>query len=269
LQAGTSHFLGQNFAKASGIRFQTEKETEDFAWTTSWGTSTRMIGGLIMTHGDDDGVIMPPRVAPAHVVLLPIYREPDDRQKVMEYVNGIAAAIRQIAYAGRNIGVEIDDRDIGGARGWDWIKKGIPIRVEIGPRDMAEDAVFVGRRDKAHRDKTAMKRGAFIERLPELLDDIQRHLFQRASRFRTDHTRNVDDHRDFYDWFTPQNQEKPEIHGGFALSHWCGQAACESKIKEDLNVTIRCIPLDAQTETGTCICCGQPSGTRVIFAKAY
>jgi len=269
LQAGTSHFLGQNFAKASGIRFQTEKETEDFAWTTSWGTSTRMIGGLIMTHGDDDGVIMPPRVAPAHVVLLPISRKPDDRQKVMEYVNGIAGALRQIEYAGRNIVVEIDNRDIGGARGWDWIKKGIPIRVEIGPRDMADDAVFVGRRDKAHRDKTAMKRDAFIERLPELLDDIQRRLFQRASRFRTDNTRNVDDHRDFYDWFTPQNPEKPEIHGGFALSHWCGQGACESKIKEDLNVTIRCIPLDAKTEAGTCICCGKPSDTRVIFAKAY
>ena len=145
LQAGTSHFLGQNFAKASGIRFQTESETEAFAWTTSWGTSTRMIGGLIMTHGDDDGIIMPPRVAPAHVVLLPIYRSAEDRQQVMAYVDTLASALRGIHYAGRDVVVEIDDRDIGGARGWDWIKKGIPLRVEIGPRDMANDAVFVAR----------------------------------------------------------------------------------------------------------------------------
>jgi prolyl-tRNA synthetase len=269
LQAGTSHFLGQNFAKASNISFQTENETEEFAWTTSWGTSTRMIGGLIMTHGDDDGVIMPPRVAPSHVVLLPIFRKPDDRQRVMEYVNGLAAALREMVYAGRDLVVEVDDRDIGGARGWDWIKKGIPVRVEIGPRDMAEDSVFVGRRDRSHRDKTAMKREAFIAQLTDILDDIQNQVFQRACRYRDEHTRQVDDRKDFYDWFTPKNQDKPEIHGGFAMSHWCGNEACESKIKTDLNVTIRCIPLDARREKGPCICCGESSDTRVVFAKAY
>jgi len=269
LQAGTSHFLGQNFAKASDIRFQTEKETEDFAWTTSWGTSTRMIGGLIMTHGDDDGVIMPPKVAPAHVVLLPIYRKPGERKTVMEYVHKLAVSLRDIRYADRNLVVEVDDRDIGGARGWDWIKKGIPVRVEIGPRDIAQDAVFVGRRDQPHRDKSAMPREAFIARLTGILDEIQENLFERAYRFREEQTRTVDDRKDFYDWFTPENQEKPEIHGGFALSHWCGDAACEAKIKEDLNVTIRCIPLDAEKENGGCICCGKPSSERVVFAKAY
>ncbi len=269
LQAGTSHFLGQNFAKASDIRFQTENETEAYAWTTSWGTSTRMIGGLIMTHGDDDGIIMPPRVSPAHVVLLPIYRSPKDRQKVMDYINGLASALRDIRYAGRDVVVEIDDRDIGGARGWDWIKKGIPIRVEIGPRDIAGDSVFVGRRDKSHRDKTAMKRDAFIGQLTTILEDIQTHLFERACQFRDANTREIDDRGDFYDWFTPQNQEKPEIHGGFAMSHWCGDGACEAKIKEDLNVTIRCIPLEATEEKGACICCGKPSESRVVFAKAY
>jgi prolyl-tRNA synthetase len=174
-----------------------------------------------------------------------------------------------MAYAGRDLVVEVDDRDIGGARGWDWIKKGIPVRVEIGPRDMAEDSVFVGRRDRSHRDKTAMKREDFIARLPDILDDIQEQVFQRACRFRDQHTRNVDERKDFYDWFTPKNQEKPEIHGGFAMSHWCGDEACETKIKTDLNVTIRCIPLDAERETGTCICCGKPSEARVVFAKAY
>jgi prolyl-tRNA synthetase len=269
LQAGTSHFLGQNFAKASGIRFQTEKESEAFAWTTSWGTSTRMIGGLIMTHGDDDGVIMPPRVAPSHVVLLPIYRKPEERQNVMDYVNRLAAALREIRYADRDLVVEIDDRDIGGARGWDWIKKGIPVRVEIGPRDIANDSVFVGRRDRAHRDKTAMPREAFVAQLPTILDEIQDNLFQRARRFRDDHTRQVDDQKEFYDWFTPKDSEKPEIHGGFAMSHWCGAAECETRIKEDLNVTIRCVPMNTRDEAGSCICCGKTSPKRVVFAKAY
>ena len=144
-----------------------------------------------------------------------------------------------------------------------------PVRVEIGPRDMAEDSVFVGRRDRSHRDKTAMKREAFVAQLPAILDDIQRHLFERACRFRDAHTRLVDDRKDFYDWFTPKNQEKPENHGGFAMSHWCGEGACEARIKEDLNVTIRCIPLNAEKETGACICCGKPSDTRVVYAKAY
>ena len=269
LQAGTSHFLGQNFAKASNIRFQTENETEEFAWTTSWGSSTRLIGGLIMTHGDDDGVIMPPRVAPAHVVLLPIFRKPDERRKVMDYVNSLADSLRDVTYAGRDLVVEVDDREIGGARGWEWIKKGIPIRAEIGPRDMAKDCVFMARRDRPHREKTAIKREAFISQLPDMLEDMQKQLFQRACGFRDQHTRNVDDQKDFYDWFTPKNPKKPEIHGGFALSHWCGDQACESKIKADLNVTIRCILLDTQIETGACICCGKPSDKRVIFAKAY
>ncbi len=269
LQAGTSHFLGQNFAKASDIRFQTEKETEAFAWTTSWGTSTRMIGGLIMTHGDDDGVIMPPRVAPSHVVLLPIYRKPEERQHVMDYVNQLAAALRETRYANRDLVVEIDDRDIGGARGWDWIKKGIPVRVEIGPRDIANDSVFVGRRDRSHRDKTAMPREAFIAQLPTILDEIQDNLFQRASRFRGAHTRQVDDQKEFYHWFTPTNTDKPEIHGGFAMSHWCGEAECETRIKEDLNVTIRCVPMNTPDDAGTCICCGKTSPKRVVFAKAY
>jgi prolyl-tRNA synthetase len=147
LQAGTSHFLGQNFARASDIRFQSAKETEEYAWTTSWGASTRLIGGLIMTHGDDDGIILPPKIASSHVVLLPIIRKDKDRQKVMEYTQSLSRELKDIKYHNRIISVEIDDRDIGGARGWDWIKKGIPLRVEIGPRDIADNSVFVGRRD--------------------------------------------------------------------------------------------------------------------------
>jgi prolyl-tRNA synthetase len=269
LQAGTSHFLGQNFAKGSNIRFQSAEEKEEFAWTTSWGVSTRLIGGLIMTHSDDDGLILPPRVAPAHVVLLPIVHKEEERSKVMVYTNALAAELSQVVYGGRPLRVEVDQREIGGARGWEWIKKGVPLRIEIGPRDIANDAVFFGRRDKAHKEKSAMPRPQFVQQAGALLDEIQANLLQRAAAFRSAHTQPMDDHNEFYAYFTPKNQEKPEIHGGFALSHWCGNGECEAKIKADLTVTIRCIPFDAPQEAGRCIGCGAPSQRRVVFAKAY
>jgi len=269
LQAGTSHFLGQNFARASQIRFQTPEAAEEFAWTTSWGASTRMIGGLIMTHGDDDGIVVPPKVAPAHIVLLPIVRKEADREPVAAYVEALAAALRDRTYAGKAIVVEVDNRDIGGARGWDWIRKGIPIRVEVGPRDIANQAVFLARRDKSHREKTAMDRNRFVEEAPGILEDIQRQLFEKARTFREAHSRRIDGKKDFWAFFTPKNPEAPEIHGGFAWSHWCGSEDCESRIKEELGVTIRCIPLAAEPEKGGCVCCGQTSDQRVVFAKAY
>ena len=269
LQAGTSHFLGQNFARASDIRFQSAKETEEYAWTTSWGASTRLIGGLIMTHGDDDGIILPPKIASSHVVLLPIIRKAKDRQKVMEYTESLSRELKDIKYHNRMIGVEIDDRDIGGARGWDWIKKGIPLRVEIGPRDIENNSLFVGRRDRDHKNKESIKRDQFVAEITNILDEIQQVLFDRALSFKKEHTIIIDDKKKFKEYFTPENQEKPEIHGGFALSFWCGSDACESKIKEDLKVTIRCIPFKSDTDGGNCICCGKNSNHRVVFAKAY
>jgi len=269
LQAGTSHFLGQNFAKASGIKFQSEKETEEYGWTTSWGVSTRLIGGLIMTHGDDNGVVLPPRVASAHAVLLPIIRKEADRQMVTDYTRDLAARLREIRYVGYPLRVEIDDRDIGGARNWEWIKKGIPLRVEIGPKDIASDSVFVGRRDKDPRDKSAIKKDAFVHQITGILDDMQTALFQKALAFRRKHTRPIDDKTLFDAFFTPENPDRPEIHGGFALSHWCGDGACERQIKDRLNVTIRCIPDGRENEDGRCIECGKPSHGRVVFAKAY
>jgi prolyl-tRNA synthetase len=269
LQAGTSHFLGQNFAKASEIKFQSSIEKEEYAWTTSWGASTRLIGGLIMTHGDDDGIILPPRVASSHVVLMPIIRTPEDRTTVMTYVESLAKELRDKFYYHRRLEVEIDDREIGGARGWEWIKKGIPLRVEIGPRDIADNSVYVGRRDKGHRERTSIKRDRFVGEITHILDEIQQTLFDRALLFRKTHSIALDDKKEFYKFFTPENPEQPEIHGGFALSHWCGEDHCESKIKEDLSVTIRCIPLSGPSEKGKCICCGGPSSGRVVFAKAY
>ncbi|MBW2226558.1 MAG: proline--tRNA ligase, partial [Deltaproteobacteria bacterium] len=269
LQAGTSHFLGQNFARASEIKYQTAQETEDYAWTTSWGASTRLIGGLIMSHGDDDGIILPPKVAPSHVVLMPIIRKPEDRMKVMAYVGSLEKELKDKFYHHRRLVVEVDERDIGGARGWEWIKKGVPVRVEIGPRDIAENSVYVGRRDKGHKDKVSLQRDHFVGDIVKILDEIQDTLFERARSFRKANTLAIDDNKEFYEFFTPDNLVKPEIHGGFALSHWCGKDQCESKIKEDLSVTIRCIPLDNPSENGKCICCDSSSTERVVFAKAY
>jgi len=270
LQAGTAHFLGQNFAKASEIRFQTADEQEVYGWTTSWGVSTRLIGGLIMTHSDDDGLVLPPRIASSHVVLLPIFRKPDEKSKVMEYTQRFADQLEKILYHNKGIKVEIDTRETGGARGWDWIKKGVPLRIEIGPRDIAEDSVFVGRRDKGHREKKSYKRKHFLGEIINVLDEIQTTLFKRALSLRNKHSVNIDDTKDFYQYFTPENMIKPEIHGGFAFSHWCGSDICENKIKTDLSVTIRCIPFDGKAEAGICICCGKPcKGIRAVFAKAY
>ena len=269
LQAGTSHFLGQNFARASEIKFQTDAEKEEYAWTTSWGASTRLIGGVIMTHGDDDGIILPPRVASAHVVLMPIIRKDKDKPKVMEFVDSLAGELKEKYYHHRRLVVEVDRRDIGGARGWDWIRKGIPLRVEIGLRDIEDNAVYVGRRDKPHNEKVSLKRDYFLSEVTNILDEIQNNLLQRASAFRDQNSMVIDNNKEFYDYFTPQNEAKPEIHGGFALSGWCGADTCESKIKDDLGVTIRCIPLDSDNKSGTCICCGKPSHGSVVFAKAY
>jgi prolyl-tRNA synthetase len=214
-------------------------------------------------------LIVPPKVAPAQIVLLPIAHKPEDRQKVLEYCDRLAGELGRQFYNQRRLVVEVDKRDIGGARGWDWIKKGVPLRVEIGPRDIADNAVFVARRDKGHREKSSMPRRQFISQVGQLLDEIQENLFKRALDYQRANTLDMDDKGAFYDFFTPRNKNKPEIHGGFANAYWCGDAACEAKVKEDLTVTIRCIPFEASSGPGKCICCGKSSEKRVVFAKAY
>ncbi|MDY6915808.1 MAG: proline--tRNA ligase [Candidatus Cloacimonadota bacterium] len=270
LQAGTSHFLGQNFSKASNIKFQNQNGVEEYAWTTSWGVSTRLIGALIMAHSDDNGLIAPPRIAPAHVAIIPIYKNEQEKTSVMNFINELQQKIRQLRYEENKIIVKLDDRDLtGGERTWYWIKKGIPIRLEIGPRDIAKNSVFMGRRDKQPRDKISIGKNIFVEKLPAILSEIQDNIFNKALKFRENNTQKIDDKEEFYEFFTSKNKKKPEIHGGFALSHWCGKTECEEKIKDDLRVTIRNIPLNSPKEIGTCICCGRTSNRRVIFAKAY
>ncbi len=272
LQAGTSHFLGQNFAKASDIRFLDEKGERPYAWTTSWGVSTRLIGGMVMSHADDDGLVLPPRLAPAHVVILPITFKADDPQRVMDYCQALARELRGRSYHGRPIEVEIDDRDIrGGDKTWQWIKKGCPIRLEIGPRDMEQDAVFMARRDRAVKEKQAMPRAAFIEGVLGILDEIQQGLHDRALAHRQEHTRTIDDEAEFRTFFSaPEAGDGPTpVHGGFALAHWSGDAEVEARVNDAYGVSIRCIPLQGEDEPGTCPFSGRPSSRRVLWAKAY
>ncbi len=278
LQAGTSHFLGQNFSKASGIRFQTKTETEEFAWTTSWGVSTRLVGGLIMTHADDDGMVIPPRLAPSHVVILPVLRGEETRASVMEYVASLAKELREQRFHDRRIEVEVDARDLrGGEKNWDWIKKGVPLRVEVGPRDVEGGKVVVSRRDKGPKDKQIMERAAFVAEIVAQLEEMQAGLFERALTHRKQHSRFVESRAELEDFFTPKvvhkvgGDERPEIHGGFAFAHFSHDQTVENELREKLKITIRNLPDDVPEalEPGKCIFTGQPSSRRVLFAKSY
>jgi len=269
LQAGTSHFLGQNFAKAQGIKFLSAAGQEEFAWTTSWGVSTRLIGGLLMTHSDDNGLVLPPKLAPRHVVILPIYRKEEERTAVLTYCRNLAAELRTYAYANGTLQVDIDDRDLrGGEKVWQHIKKGVPLRLEIGPRDMANDAVFLGRRDRLPSEKKSVPRSEFLGTVISILEEMQTGLYQKALAFREANTRRIDNLDEFRAFFTPQNADNPEIHGGLALCHFAESPETE-KILAELKVTIRVIPFDAPDEPGTCLFSGQPSHRRAAFAKAY
>ena len=268
LQAGTSHFLGQNFSKACGIKFQGIEGKEEFGWTTSWGVSTRLIGGMIMTHSDDDGLIVPPKVAPTQIVLLPVTPKEDTRELVLEACKSLEEKLKSLDFAGSSIRVERDDRDLrGGEKYWQWVKKGIPLTVEIGPRDLENNTVFVGRRDGGSK-REGMNLDQFVEQVPQILEDIQNTLFQRALDFREKHSRVINDKNEFYEFFTPTPNQKAEIHGGFAYVHWDRDPKWEEQIKNELKVTIRCIPENSD-EVGTCIFSGNPSPGRVVMAKSY
>jgi prolyl-tRNA synthetase len=273
IQAGTSHFLGQNFSRASGIQFQTRDGKQEFGWTTSWGMTTRMIGTLIMMHADDDGLVLPPRIAPTHIVIVPITPKEETRAAVLEAADKLAAQLRAQRYLDAPIEVEVDRRDLGGGvKNWEWIKKGVPLRVELGPRDLESGKVAVSRRDRAVKEKEFVANAEFVGRAAEILDSIQNNLLERAMQFRDANTRPIDSRDAFYSFFTPKDSAKPEIHGGFALTHWDGSRGVEDQIKSDLKVTIRCIPFDDPAnppEPGICPFTGNPSPRRVVWAKAY
>ena len=269
LQAGTSHFLGQNFSRAQDITFQDESGAEAFAWTTSWGVSTRLVGGLIMTHGDDDGMIVPPRLAPQHVVILPVLRGDDSSAAVLEYCGKLKADLENQNFNGAPVRVLLDQRDIrGGEKTWQHIKKGVPLRVEIGPRDVESDSCFVGRRDQPPKQKESIPRSEFVDTVHTQLESMQRELFNRALENRQKVTKPIDSLEEFRDYFTPDPNDPTAIHGGFAQCHFAEGEPMERVLKE-LKVSLRCVPLDAEEEDGTCIFSNQPSRKRAVFAKAY
>jgi prolyl-tRNA synthetase len=223
-----------------------------------------------MMHGDDDGVVLPPRIAPTQVVILPVAPKEETRAKVMEACDTVAARLRDVRYADAPIEVAVDRRDLGGgAKNWDWIKKGVPLRVEIGPRDLEKNAAEISRRDHPLKVKESMPVDELVTRSAEILGSIQNSLYERAKEFRDANTRVIESKQDFYEFFTPRNTAKPEIHGGFALAHWNGSREIEEQIKNDLKVTIRVVPLNGSPEPGKCIFTGEPSTRRVVWAKSY
>ena len=263
LQAGTSHFLGQHFSKSFNIQYLSTEGKLEYTWTTSWGVSTRLIGGLIMTHSDDNGLIVPPRLAPSHIVILPIVHKEEDRANILAYCQDLANELRQLYYHERRLVVEIDNRDMpGGEKAWGWVKKGVPIRLEIGNKEVTNQAVFMGRRDLEYKDRVVVEKSSFIANITQTLDDMQSNLLNRARAFREANTHVINSKEEFYEFFAGEK-------GGFALAHWNGNKEIEAAIKKDLSVTIRCIPFEDKSGPGTCIFSGEPSKQRVIFAKAY
>lgn len=270
IQAGTSHYLGQNFAKASDIKFVSESGTIEYAHTTSWGVSTRLIGAMIMTHSDDDGLRLPPRVAPSQVVILPVIPKPEHSDKVLSFANSLAEKLRTVIYNRDNLAVHVDSRDErGGEKNWQWIKKGIPIRLEIGPRDIESNSVVLYRRDKPHKEKLVISIDDCFLKINGILDEIQNSLLNNARAHMSANTLDtINNFEEFKRFFTPKNPEKPEIHGGFVLAKWSGDPESEKQLA-DLKVTIRCIPLNQRGGSGKCILTGKEATLDAIFAKSY
>lgn len=270
LQAGTSHFLGQNFSRAQKITFQDQNGQLDFAWTTSWGVSTRLIGALIMTHSDDNGLVLPPMIAPLHAIILPITRNDDERAAVLEFCKGLEKELSAITFRNSPIRVEVDARDArGGEKNWYHIKRGVPIRIEVGAREMQSENVSYSRRDRGPKETITVGRHEFVRQIAELLEDVQKCLFERAALFRDEHTRRIDNLSDFIDYFTPKTKNKREIHGGFAISPCDDTDPRVQEYLANLKVTTRCLPLDEPDSVGSCIFTGKPLARCTILAKAY
>ena len=257
LQAGTSHFLGQNFAKSFDVQFTNKEGQQEYVWATSWGVSTRLMGALIMAHGDDNGLVLPPALAPIQVVMVPIYKSDEERNVVLDKMYEVKKALEAKGHS-----VEVDDRDNlrPGFKFAEWELKGVPVRLAMGPRDIANGTVEVARRDTLEKITEPLE--GLDERIIGLLDDIQKSIYQRAFDFRAANVRKVDTWEEF----------KEEIEkGGFLLCHWDGTAETEAKIQEETKATLRCIPVDSFVceEEGKCVYSGKPSHRRVIFARSY
>ncbi|MBQ3750119.1 MAG: proline--tRNA ligase [Bacteroidales bacterium] len=256
LQAGTSHFLGQNFAKAFDVKFLNQNNQLEYVWATSWGVSTRLIGALIMTHSDDNGLVLPPNLAPIQVVIVPIYKSEEERTAIAEKVQPLISKLKEL-----NISVKFDNDDAKRS-GWkfnEYELKGVPVRIAIGPRDLENNAAEIARRDTL--EKEVVPFDTLVEHIQKLLKDIQQNLFDKALKFREENTRKADTWEEFVDLL--------DNHPGFIYAHWDGTPETEDKIKELTKATIRCIPFNNPQEEGKCILTGKPSKQRVLFARAY
>ena len=256
LQAGTSHFLGQNFAKAFDVKFLTRENRQEFVWATSWGVSTRLIGALVMAHSDDQGLVLPPRIAPLQVVIVPIFKGAEQKAAVDEKVSPLIADLKA-----RGISVKYDDSE-NNRPGWKFAEyelKGVPVRIAIGPKDIENGVVEIARRDT--REKTSVPVEGVAQYIQDLLETIQQNLFNRALAYREEHITAVNS----WDEFKAVLEQK----GGFVAAHWDGTPETEEKIKEETKATIRCIPLNNVQESGACVYSGKPSSQRVLFALAY
>ena len=256
LQAGTSHFLGQNFAKAFDVKFTTKEGKQEYVWATSWGVSTRLMGALVMSHSDDFGLVLPPRLAPIQLVIVPIYKSEAQLQDINEKVDDLVKDFRK-----KGISVKYDNRTTH-KPGWKFAEyelKGVPLRMAMGPRDLENGTAEIARRDTL--EKQIVSQDELAEKIPMLLEDIQENLFRKALKFRDDRITEVDTFDEF--------KEALKTKGGFVSAHWDGTAETEEKIKDLTKATIRCIPLTAKEERGTCVLSGKPSDKRVLFAKAY
>ncbi len=256
LQSGTSHFLGQNFAKAFDVKFTNKEGREEYVWATSWGVSTRLMGALIMAHSDDNGLVLPPKLAPFQVVIVPIYKKTEQLSLISEKVDEIVAKLKA-----KGISVKYDDND-NKKPGWKFAEyelKGVPVRLAMGPRDLENGTVEIARRDTLEKNVVPAK--GIEDYIENLLDEIQQNIFQKAADFRTQNTTKADTWEEFKDILKNK--------GGFILAHWDGTSETEEKIKAETKATIRCLPLDYQEEEGVCIYSGKPSKRRVLFALAY
>lgn len=258
LQAGTSHFLGQNFAKAFDVKFATKEGGLEYVWGTSWGVSTRLMGALIMAHSDDNGLVLPPKLAPIQVVIIPIYRKDEELDAITEKANEIMAALRKVG-----VSVKYDNRDTY-KPGWKFAEhelKGVPLRIAIGPRDLENGTIEIARRDTLTKEQFELTSQPISDKITVMLDEIQTSIYSKAFNFRGEMTTEVNSWDEF--------KEVLEEKGGFLSAHWDGTAETEEKIKDLTKATIRCIPLDRKEEVGVCVFTGQPSTGRVLFAKAY
>ena len=271
LQAGTSHFLGQNFAKASQIKFLDRDGELKYAYTTSWGISTRLIGGMIMTHSDDDGLRIPPRIAPKHLVILPVIPKEELRNEVLNYAKKLASELQGLDYHGVPVEIHIDERDIrGGEKTWQWIKKGIPLRIEIGPRDIEKQAVMLSRRDREHKAKESVAVTEVRDLICGLLDEIQQSYFSQASTYRDSHMNtSVSSYEEFKAYFSTKKQGDAICGSGFVKAKWCEDEEASKELLSELKVTVRCLPLEQSNTEGVCILTGRPATRDAIFARAY